>query len=191
MKKILTSICTVLIFITVTNSQPKIDSTYKLKESTFYDGDSNTVFRTGLVIRTRSGNFYQITDNASFKNATRNPSVKVYKQGEKKYQLVIKGIDIPIAAKIIDVAFETNVNGIFKGWNGNSQFKLLNGETWQQWQGEESLYTYLLQPKVIIYRDELEYKMQVEGINKTIRVVKISKPIQIVHGVAIAYEAGW
>ena len=89
MKYLLTIVCSLFIFCTAATSQAKIDSTAKPEESTFYDGLSNIVYIPGLVIKTRSGHYYEITDKARFKNTVENPSVIVYKQGKKKYQLVL------------------------------------------------------------------------------------------------------
>lgn len=170
MKHLLTIVFSLFIFCTAATSQTKIDSSAKPEETTFYDGIPNIVFTPGLVIKTRSGHYYEITDKTKFKNMMANPSVTVYKLGKRKFQLVIQGIDIPIEANRIQEVIESNINGDFKGWEGATSFNLVNGETWIQ---DEfgSLFANLYRPKVFIYRtSDGTYKMRVEGIKEVITV---------------------
>jgi hypothetical protein len=152
------------------NAQIKIDSTAKPEETTFYDGSANIIYSPGTVIRTRSGHYYEITDKAKFKNKMEHPSVAVYKLNKKNYALVIQGLDIPIAANKIQDVIESNIDGDFKGWDGASSFKLVNGDVWVQ-DEYGSLYASLYRPKVIIYRiSDGTYKMKVEGVEEIITV---------------------
>ncbi|OIR12880.1 hypothetical protein GALL_59470 [mine drainage metagenome] len=170
MKHLLTISFSLFIFCTAATSQAKIDSSAKPEESTFYDGIPNIVFTPGLVIKTRSGHYYEITDKTKLKNMMANPSVTVYKFGKRKFQLVIQGIEIPIEANRIQEVIESNINGDFKGWEGATSFNLVNGETWVQ---DEfgSLFANLYRPKVFIYRtSDGTYKMRVEGIKEVITV---------------------
>ncbi|MBN2463855.1 MAG: hypothetical protein JXB43_09700 [Dehalococcoidia bacterium] len=69
-------------------------------------------------------------------------------------------------------AIESRIDGEFQGWDGETIFRLMNGQIWQQ--AEYSyLYHYAYMPRVTIFSVSGGYKMQVEGINKAIRVQRL------------------
>jgi hypothetical protein len=146
------------------------DSTaLKPEESTFYDGPVNTVFTPGLLIKTRSGNFYEITDKIKQKNKINNPTVQAFKEG-KKYKLLIQGIDKPLTAVKAVGVIESNIDGDFKGWEGTTTFKLVNGQSWQQ-DEYGTLFANLYRPVVYIYRAaDGTYKMKIAGVEQVLIV---------------------
>lgn len=69
-------------------------------------------------------------------------------------------------------AIESYIDGVFQGWDGETIFRLMNGQIWQQ--AEYSyLYHYAYMPRVTIFSVSGGYKMQVEGVNKAIRVQRL------------------
>ncbi|MGH6628781.1 MAG: hypothetical protein ACREB3_03515, partial [Burkholderiales bacterium] len=73
-------------------------------------------------------------------------------------------------------AFDTRIEGDFKGWTGHTTFKLDNGQVWQQ-NGDDSYYGDLMHsPKARIYPGALgSYWMDIEGIRQRVKV----KPIRL------------
>lgn len=69
-------------------------------------------------------------------------------------------------------AFDSWIDGTFAGWTGETIFKLSNGQIWQQ-SSYDYHYHYAYRPKVFIYRSNLGYRMQVEGVTPTIAVVRL------------------
>ena len=67
---------------------------------------------------------------------------------------------------------ESTIDGKFEGWNGDTIFKLLNGQIWQQTEYNYH-YHYAYMPKVIIVQTGTGYKMQVDGVTKAIRVKRL------------------
>jgi hypothetical protein len=68
---------------------------------------------------------------------------------------------------------ETQMDGDFEGWEGETIFKLANGQIWQQSEYAFT-YTYSYRPDVLIYRSETGgWKMQVEGVERTIGVQRL------------------
>jgi len=67
---------------------------------------------------------------------------------------------------------ESRIDGTFEGWDGDTIFKLINGQIWQQ---AEYAYTYhyAYRPEVLIYRSGSGYKMKVEGVSREIRVKRL------------------
>ena len=67
---------------------------------------------------------------------------------------------------------ETQIDGDFEGWEGETIVKLMNGQIWQQ---TEYYYHdhYAFMPKVLIYRRGGGYKMKVDGIDKAVGVERL------------------
>ncbi len=68
---------------------------------------------------------------------------------------------------------ESRIDGAFEGWNGDSVYRLLNGQVWQQVEYRYR-YHYRYSPDVIIYRTSSGYKMKVEGCDTIVRVVELT-----------------
>lgn len=67
---------------------------------------------------------------------------------------------------------ESRIDGEFKGWAGDTTFKLQNGQIWQQAAYGYSV-TFADSPRVSIYQSGSEFRMKVEGVDQEI-VVKRS-----------------
>ena len=67
---------------------------------------------------------------------------------------------------------ESRIDGEFTGWEGETIFKLMNGQIWQQ-ASYAYTYHYAYGPKVLIYRSGGGYKMKVEGVNGEIAVRRL------------------
>jgi hypothetical protein len=84
------------------------------------------------------------------------------------YTLAVAGNSIPVS-KLTDV-IESRINGEFKGWKGESSYKLQNGHTWQQ-SAYKYEYKYAYSPEAIIYKTSGGYRMQVAGTTANVRRV--------------------
>jgi hypothetical protein len=69
-------------------------------------------------------------------------------------------------------AIESNVNGEFKGWDGETIFKLSNGQIWQQAE-YDYMYSYSYSPDVTIYSTQSGCRMKVEDEEETILVKRL------------------
>lgn len=68
----------------------------------------------------------------------------------------------------------TRLDGTFTGWDGNTQFKLENGQVWQQVEQGSVQGVSLDHPMVTIEPGLLgSWKLKVEGLNATTRVKRI------------------
>ena len=67
---------------------------------------------------------------------------------------------------------ESRIDGEFKGWEGETIFKLANGQIWQQ-ASYAYTYSYAYSPAVIIFRTASGYQMQVEGVSGRIAVRRL------------------
>jgi hypothetical protein len=69
-------------------------------------------------------------------------------------------------------AVEASINGEFHGWDGETIFKLDNGQIWQQAEYDYN-YDYDYSPDVTIYSTSSGCKMKVEGEDETVLVKRI------------------
>lgn len=67
---------------------------------------------------------------------------------------------------------ESQIEGDFNGWEGETLFKLTNGQIWQQAEYDYE-YEYAFQPEVTIYKTAAGYKMKVEGMDDEILVRRV------------------
>jgi hypothetical protein len=71
-----------------------------------------------------------------------------------------------------DGLVESQIDGDFEGFEGETIIKLVNGQIWQQ---SEYLYHYhySFMPKAIIYKQGGTYKIKVDGIDKSVGVTRL------------------
>ena len=67
---------------------------------------------------------------------------------------------------------KSEIDGEFHGWDGETIFKLTNGQIWQQAEYDYD-YEYAYRPEVLIYKTAGGYKMKVEDVKDTIYVKRI------------------
>ena len=67
---------------------------------------------------------------------------------------------------------ESRIDGEFNGWTGDTLFKLLNGQIWKQAEYNYK-YAYKYGPKVTIVNTSSGWLMTVEGVDKTIKVIRV------------------
>lgn len=76
-----------------------------------------------------------------------------------------------VAAKESGV-IESRIDGEFKGWDGETIFKLNNGQIWQQ-SSYSYTYHYAFNPTVLIYSSGSGYVMKVDGVDRTVNVKRL------------------
>ncbi len=79
---------------------------------------------------------------------------------------------IPERGTITPDVIESRIDGEFTGWEGETIFKLQNGQMWQQ-SSYAYKYKYAYSPKVLIYKSGAVYKMRVDGMDGDIAVQRI------------------
>ncbi|ERS91787.1 hypothetical protein [Halomonas sp. PBN3] len=67
---------------------------------------------------------------------------------------------------------ESQVDGEFEGWEGETVVKLMNGQIWMQAEYYYE-YHYAYMPDVLIYQSGGGWKMKVDGIDKAVRVEQL------------------
>jgi len=74
----------------------------------------------------------------------------------------------PTAATVI----ESQIDGESNGWEGETIFKLTNGQIWQQTE-YYYYYHYAYMPNVLIYNAGVGWKMKVDGVDKAVGVERL------------------
>lgn len=75
--------------------------------------------------------------------------------------------------RVSDEVIETTINGEFHGWDGETIFRLMSGQIWQQVEYDYE-YTYDYMPDILIYRSrDGSWKLQVKDIDHPIEVRRI------------------
>lgn len=93
--------------------------------------------------------------------------MKGFKEGEKEASKRIfkKNKSTYTTPEVI----ESQIDGDFEGWEGETVVKLMNGQIWMQTEYYyEYMYAYM--PDVLIYKSSGGYKMKVEGIDQAVEV---------------------
>jgi hypothetical protein len=77
----------------------------------------------------------------------------------------------PVAVPAASVV-ETQVDGEFSGWEGETIIKLMNGQIWQQTEYRYE-YHYAYMPKVLVYPSSGGFKMKVDGVSQPVGVERL------------------
>lgn len=96
------------------------------------------------------------------------PDVIITQEGGR-YIMSVAGQSIEVE-RLYDV-IESNIDGTFEGWKGDSIYKLTNGQVWKQ-RTYKYEYKYAYRPEVIIAEINGTYMMQVEGTSAEVKRVK-------------------
>lgn len=135
----------------------------------------------GHIFKTVTGNYYQVAEPIVEVVVEVMPAVTVLRSGEL-YRLIIEGFANPISCTKLggDIddststpgVVEDRVDGDSEGLEGETIFKLRNGQVWVQVDGYYR-YRYRYAPRVLIYRDSTGYKLQLEGIDRAVSVRRV------------------
>jgi len=101
------------------------------------------------------------------KNALRDALIRMYQQGYRAGQTANPSVAVPTPSVI-----ESQVDGEFSGWEGETIVKLMNGQIWQQMEYHYE-YHYAYMPKVLVYPSGGGFKMKVEGTSQAIGVQRL------------------
>jgi hypothetical protein len=80
--------------------------------------------------------------------------------------------EIPPVRSSCSPAIESTISGDIEGWDGDTIFKLNNGQIWQQ-AAYDYTYFYAYGPEVTIYQTSAGCRMKVEDETETVLVKRI------------------
>ncbi|HEY0283079.1 MAG TPA: hypothetical protein VGC27_10705 [Rhizomicrobium sp.] len=97
-----------------------------------------------LIIKDKKLNIVKISDSALTASSGR-PSRTAQRPAQSNLRLI-----------------ESQIDGDYNGWTGNTIYKLVNGQVWQQVDAHYH-YHYSYSPKVMIYPTNGSFKIHVDG----------------------------
>lgn len=95
------------------------------------------------------------------------PEALILQRGGRLYIQVNRQSEIVPVRGITDV-IESRINGEFKGWEGDTIYKLVNGQVWKQSEYKYE-YTYAYMPEALVYDPGSGYIMWVDGSSARVR----------------------
>ena len=160
---------------------------WQVHEESNLQGSISGTVKQGRLFKTTSGNVYEVTGLTLQLVLELQPKVLVLRNGDV-YKLIVEGFDEPLICRKVnasgrggrysafplvqDSVIESQIDGEFSGWNGETIFKLRNGQIWQQ-SSYAYTYHYAYAPKVVIYQSSAGYKMHVDGVSTEISVQQL------------------
>lgn len=84
----------------------------------------------------------------------------------------IEGIEKFFSCNKIQEVIESNIDGDFKGWDGNTIIKLVNQQEWEQDARTSSIFINLYRAVVLIYLSSKGYKLKIAGVHENPILVK-------------------
>jgi hypothetical protein len=160
-------------------------ASWELYEQTNVKGTISGSIKKGTVIEMKSGGVYQVHDRVRFRVRERTPEAIVLRDG-RYFKIIIDGFDEPlVCVQLVEpgrkssssVSSTSNVihsyiDGAFEGWEGETIFKLDNGQIWQQ-SSYAYMYHYAYRPEIMIFNDGGTWKMKVEDVDEIIYVIRL------------------
>jgi len=144
-------------------------SSYEVIKTTKIDGGFEG-FDDEVLFKLVDGTYFIQDQYKYWYHYSYSPQVNILRSGGRLYlQVVGQSESVPVR-QISDV-LESQINGDFKGWEGETAYQLTNGQVWKQAIYSYE-YTYAYMPEVLIYSAGGGYKIQVEGTSVEVIRVK-------------------
>jgi hypothetical protein len=88
------------------------------------------------------------------------------------FALALSLLSVSSSVVLAEQAIESQIDGDFEGFQGETVVKLTNGQIWQQADYSYN-YNYSFMPKVIIYETSSGIKMKVDGAGNAVTVIRL------------------
>ncbi len=138
---------------------------------TYIKGSISGTISQGFIFKTNTKEYFVVNERIRQRVRTRNPDVKILRSGSD-YTLIIEDFEEPVVCKKVTNVIETQIDGEFEGWEGDTIFKMINGQIWQQ-SNYQYMYHYAYSPEVFIYEYRGSWILKVEDVDETIEVIQI------------------
>jgi hypothetical protein len=165
---------------------------WEFYEKTNVKGKITGTVKKGRVIEMQSGSIYQVSGITIQVVVKIMPEALVLHDGTE-FKVVIDGFDDPLICKQLvppklapgksskktqqpaptePKVIQSHIDGDFEGWEGETIFKLDNGQIWQQ-ASYAYTYHYAYHPEIMIINVKGTWKMKVEGVDEMIDVKRL------------------
>lgn len=144
-------------------------SKYTLVKESQIDGDFEG-FDDDVLFKLVDGSYWIQDQYKYWYHYAYCPKVNLLKAGGRFF-LQVQGQNEVVPVSQISDVIESQINGEFEGWEGETEYQLTNGQVWKQSTYHYD-YTYSYMPEVIIYSVGSGYRMRVEGTSADVRKIK-------------------
>jgi len=125
-------------------------------------------FDDNVIFKMANGTYWIQTQYNYWYHYAYRPDALITEENGR-YILTVAGHSISV--RQLDSIIESQIDGEFNGWDGNKQYKLINGQVWQQVEYKYE-YKYAYQPEVFICDDGGRYIMSVDGTTVQVRRIR-------------------
>ena len=144
-------------------------SKYELIKNAQIDDDFEG-FDDGMLFKLTDGSYWLQDEYKYWYHYAFRPLVNIL-HASGKYYLQVDSKEKTVAIRQLTNVIESQINGEFKGWEGDTAYKFTNGQVWKQ-STYNYEYTYAYMPKALIYSVDGGYKMQVKGTLADVQRIK-------------------
>ncbi|EPW2952123.1 hypothetical protein ACXHAC_001136 [Pseudomonas aeruginosa] len=144
-------------------------SSYELVKRTRIDGDFEG-FDDEVLFKLEDGTYWIQDQYMYWYHYAYCPKINILRANGRVFLNVDGQNQVVPIRQIFDVV-ESQINGDFNGWEGETAYQLTNGQIWKQ-SSYSYEYTYSYMPEVLIYNTGSGYKMQVEGTIADVALIK-------------------
>ena len=149
----------------LTKGAVRPNATRSQVDGSFRGWDGDTIFKL------TNGQIWQQAEYDYEYHYAYRPAVAIVKTS-KSYIMHVKGMSETLMVERVQNFISAYIDGSFQGWDGDTIFKLTNGQIWQQAEYDYE-YHYAYRPAVTIIKISKGYIMQVEGMSDTLLVKRI------------------
>ena len=131
------------------------------------DGDFHG-FDEEALFKMRNGTFWIQAQYKYWYHHADSPAAMITEESGR-HTLIVAGESIPV--RRVSNVVESRIDGEFRGWEGDTEYTLQNGQVWRQ---STYQYTnrYAFMPEVLVYPAEGGYIMLVAGTSASVRRVR-------------------
>lgn len=144
-------------------------SAYKVIRESRIDGDFEG-FDDEVLFKLEDGSYWIQDEYMYSYHYSFRPVANIIESNGRLY-INIDGQTQAVPVRQITDVIESQIDGDFNGWEGETIYRLTNGQAWRQ-SSYSYEYTYSYMPEVRIYNTGHGYKMQVEGTVADVELVK-------------------
>ena len=159
-------------------AQPALSALVGNAIKTQIDG-AFTGWSGSTLVKLRNGQVWQQAEYLYEYYYAYGPTVLVFQSGGN-WMMLVEGMSQSVSVRLQSTMSEPSTSGViqsqiddtFNGWDGETIFRLSNGQVWQQ-ASYAYHYHYAYRPKVMIYQSGGNWVMNVDGVTSTIRVKRL------------------
>jgi hypothetical protein len=133
-------------------------------DGTFEGFDSDSLFKLA------DGTYWLQAEYSYWYYYAYRPVVEIYSLNGVPHLRVV-GQSQSVAVRQISDVIESRIAGEFTGWDGESEYELINGQIWKQ-TAYRYEYKYKYRPRVLIYGASAGKMMDVEGSRAVVERIR-------------------